>query len=47
MTRNTRPEADDRAVICVRSSVLEDLHAGSVPVTKTGDYSDVLDAGKR
>lgn len=34
------------AMICVRNSVLEDLHAGSVPVTRTGDYSDVtvLDA---
>ena len=34
------------ALICVRNSVLEDLHAGSVPVTRTGDYSDVtvLDA---
>ncbi len=31
-------------MICVRSSVLEDLNAGSVTVTRTGDYSDVLDA---
>jgi len=38
------------AMICVRNSKLEDLHAGHVPVTRTGDYSDVvvLDAdGKR
>lgn len=35
------------AMICVRNSKLEDLHAGPVPVTRTGDYSDVmvLDAG--
>jgi hypothetical protein len=25
------------AMICVRNSMLEDLHAGPVPVTKTGD----------
>lgn len=30
------------AMICVRNSMLEDLHAGLVPVTKTGDYSDVF-----
>ena len=30
------------AMICVRNSMLEDLHAGPVPVTKTGDYSDVF-----
>lgn len=34
------------AILCVRNSCLEDLHAGIVPVTKTGDWSDVtvLDA---
>lgn len=34
------------AMLCVRNSRLEDLHAGFVPVTKTGDWSDVtvLDA---
>lgn len=34
------------AMICVRNTVLEDLHAGRLPVTKTGDFSDVcvLDA---
>ena len=30
------------ATICDRNSMLEDLHAGPVPVTKTGDYSDVF-----
>jgi len=33
-------------MICVRNSILEDLHEGPGPVTRTGDYSDVevLDA---
>jgi hypothetical protein len=38
------------AVACVRNTQLEDLHAGPVPVSHTGDGSDVivLDAdGKR
>ncbi|WP_240540256.1 hypothetical protein [Paracoccus sp. pheM1] len=38
------------AMICVRNSMLEDLHAGLVPVTKTGDFSDVVvvdGAGRR
>jgi len=30
------------AVICVRNSRLEDLHAGRVPVSRTGDGSDVV-----
>ena len=30
------------AMLCVRNSRLEDLHAGLVPVTHTGDYSDVF-----
>lgn len=30
------------AMICVRNSRLEDLHASQVPVTKTGDWSDVV-----
>lgn len=30
------------AMICVRNTVLETLHAGRVPVTKTGDFSDVF-----
>ena len=28
------------AMICIRNSRLEDLHAGTVPTTRTGDYSD-------
>ena len=28
-------------LVCVRNTKLEDLHAGLVPVTNTGDYSDV------
>ena len=30
------------AMICVRNTLLEDLHAGPVPVTRRGDYSDVF-----
>ena len=30
------------AMVCVRNTMLEDLHAGRVPVTKTGDFSDVF-----
>lgn len=30
------------AMMCVRNTKLENLHAGLVPVTKTGDYSDVV-----
>lgn len=29
------------AMICVRNTMLENIHAGRGPVTKTGDYSDV------
>lgn len=29
------------AVLCVRNTSLEDLHAGTTPSSKTGDYSDV------
>ena len=29
------------AVLCVRNTFLEDLHAGVTPDSKTGDYSDV------
>ena len=29
------------ALMCVRNTMLEDIHAGVVPVTRTGDYSDV------
>lgn len=37
------------AMMCVRNTKLEDIHAGLVPVTRTGDYSDVvvLDADGR
>lgn len=30
------------AMMCVRNTGLETLHAGTVPVTQTGDYSDVF-----
>lgn len=30
------------AMMCVRNTMLEDIHAGVVPVTRTGDYSDVV-----
>lgn len=30
------------AMTCVRNNGIEDLHAGTVPVTRTGDYSDVF-----
>lgn len=29
------------AMMCVRNTFLEDLHAGKFPVSNTGDYSDV------
>ena len=29
------------ALLCVRNTALESIHAGRVPVTRTGDYSDV------
>ena len=37
------------AMLCVRNTQLETLHAGLTPVTRTGDYSDVfvLDANGR
>jgi hypothetical protein len=37
------------AMLCVRNTQLETLHAGPAPVTRTGDYSDVfvLDADGR
>lgn len=28
-------------LLCMRNTFLEDLHAGKVPVSLTGDYSDV------
>jgi len=30
------------ALRCFRNSILEDLHAGKVPRSNTGDYSDVV-----
>ena len=37
------------AMFCVRNTKLEDIHAGIVPVTRTGDSSDVtvIDANGR
>ena len=37
------------AMLCVRNTQLETLHAGLTPTTRTGDYSDVfvLDANGR
>lgn len=37
------------AMMCVRNTGLETLHSGVVPVTHTGDYSDVrvIDADGR
>jgi hypothetical protein len=37
------------AMLCVRNTQLETLHAGLTPITQTGDYSDVfvLDANGR
>jgi len=29
------------AMMCVRNTMLEDLHAGTHPISETGDYSDV------
>ena len=36
-------------LLCFRNSIIEDIHAGLVPVTRTGDYSDVtvIDADGR
>ena len=37
------------ALLCVRNTLLEDVHAGLTPITRTGDYSDVtvIDADGR
>ena len=37
------------AMICVRNTKLEDFHAGLLPITLTGDFSDVVvvDGGGR
>ena len=34
--------AKPMAPMCVRNTKLEDIHAGIVPVSRTGDYSDVV-----
>ena len=43
----TDPEIQQRlakhiALRCFRNSILENLHAGKVPDSKCGDYSDVV-----
>ena len=30
------------AVMCVRNTMLEDLHAGIEPISRTGDFTDVV-----
>lgn len=47
MSRNEEEQmaarlANAMAVICVRNTMLENLHVGKVPVTRTGDFSDVF-----
>ena len=34
--------AKTMAMMCVRNTELENIHTGLTPVTRTGDYSDVL-----
>ena len=34
--------AKTMAMMCVSNTMLEDIHAGLTPVTRTGDYSDVV-----
>jgi len=41
-TRIAASLAKIMAMMCVRNTKLEDIHAGVVPVSKTGDYSDVM-----
>lgn len=48
MSENGNPEVQlasllvrTMALLCVRNTALENIHAGRVPVTRTGDYSDV------
>jgi len=50
LLRGLRAEvAKAMAMFCVRNTKLDNLHAGVVPVTRTGDYSDVtvIDADGR
>ena len=47
MSRNEEEQmaatlAKAMAMICVRNTMLENLHAGKVPMTRTGDFSDVV-----
>jgi hypothetical protein len=45
MKESDNPIASELAkaitVLCVRNTFLEDLHAGTAPSSKAGDYSDV------
>jgi hypothetical protein len=41
ITEALNKEALVMAVNCVRNTIIEDYHAGKVPRSKTGDYSDV------
>ena len=48
MTRIFDPDAEHfslliraMALLCVRNTKLEDIHAGKGPITRTGDYTDV------
>lgn len=41
ITETLKKEALTMTVNCVRNTVIEDYHAGKVPKSKTGDYSDV------
>ena len=39
--KNAEQLAKATALTCVRNGFLEDLHAGKVPISQAGDYSDV------
>lgn len=41
LTEALKKEALKMAVTCVRNTVIETYHAGTIPQSKTGDYSDV------
>lgn len=41
LTEALKQEALKMAVTCVRNTVIENYHAGIVPQSKTGDYTDV------
>mgnify|MGYP001790954529 CR=1 FL=1 len=41
LTKALKQEALKMAVSCVRNTIIENYHAGIVPKSKTGDYSDV------